>query len=131
MFLTLPIQERKKSREGSSLAHLFRVTSEGLPVLLPYITKQILCASAVDFKCLLQYKSIKFSSFSDCEFGEKASELMPGCCVVILGKKFFSSAYLSNHNFIFFVNYSMLCGFFNKIFNFYHLLSCNERLFCM
>lgn len=53
-------------------------------MILPHITKQILYASAVDFKHLLQYKIIKFSDFVNPEFGEKASKLMLGCCVVVL-----------------------------------------------
>ncbi|KAK4353077.1 hypothetical protein RND71_028595 [Anisodus tanguticus] len=65
---------------------VFRITSEGLPLLLPHITKQIVYASPVDFKHLLQYKSIKFGDFEDDEFREKASKLQFGCCAVILNK---------------------------------------------
>ncbi|XP_055810969.1 uncharacterized protein LOC129880797 [Solanum dulcamara] len=65
---------------------VFRITSEGLPLLLPHITKQIVYASPVDFKLLLQYKSIKFGDFVDAEFREKASKLQFGCCAVILNK---------------------------------------------
>ncbi|EXC09689.1 hypothetical protein L484_019786 [Morus notabilis] len=80
------IQERQTSREGSSAPCSFRISSEGLPVILPYITKQILHAFPVDFKHLLQYKSIKYADFVDSEFGKKASDLMQGCCVVVLRK---------------------------------------------
>ncbi|KAL0543244.1 hypothetical protein IC582_018334 [Cucumis melo] len=76
---------RQSSREGSSAPCSFRISSEGLPVILPYITKQILTISPVDFKHLLQYKSIKYSDFVDSAFGEKASNLMLGCCVIVLG----------------------------------------------
>lgn len=89
LILSLPSndkQERQTSREGSLAPCSFRVSSEGLPLILPYITKQILYASLVDFKHLLQYKSIKYADFVDAEFGNKASELMPGCCVVVLRK---------------------------------------------
>lgn len=79
-------QERQTSREGSTAPCCFRISSEGLPLILPYITKQILYASLIDFKHLLQYKSIKYSDFVDAEFGKKASDLMPGCCVVVLRK---------------------------------------------
>ncbi|KAJ8541980.1 hypothetical protein K7X08_016846 [Anisodus acutangulus] len=65
---------------------VFRITSEGLPLLLPHITKQIVYASPVDFKHLLQYRSIKFGDFEDAEFREKASKLQFGCCAVILNK---------------------------------------------
>ncbi|KAK9285133.1 hypothetical protein L1049_024318 [Liquidambar formosana] len=80
----LKMFERQTSKEGTSSPCTFRISSEGLPLLLPYISKQILCASQVDFKHLLQYKSIKFADFVDAEFGKKASELMLGCCVVVL-----------------------------------------------
>ncbi|KAF7839926.1 tRNA (cytosine(34)-C(5))-methyltransferase-like [Senna tora] len=82
----LKMFERQSSREGSSAPCAFRISSEGLPLILPYITKQILCASPVDFKHLLQYKAVKFGDFVDAEFGEKAANLMPGYCVVVLGK---------------------------------------------
>lgn len=75
-------QERQSSKEGSPCT--FRLSSEGLPLLLPYITKQILYASAIDFQHLLQYRTIKFPDFVDAKFGEEASALLPGCCVVVL-----------------------------------------------
>ncbi|XP_065874383.1 uncharacterized protein [Euphorbia lathyris] len=81
----LKMFERQTSREGTSAPCSFRISSEGLPVILPHITKQILCASPVDFKHLLQYKGVKYSDFVDSEFGEKASKLRMGCCVIILG----------------------------------------------
>lgn len=77
------LQERQKDVSAQCV---FRVTSEGLPLLLPHITKQIVYASPVDFKLLLQYKSIKFGDFVDAEFQEKASKLQFGCCAVILNK---------------------------------------------
>ncbi|XP_022844248.1 tRNA (cytosine(34)-C(5))-methyltransferase-like isoform X1 [Olea europaea var. sylvestris] len=80
----LKMFERQTSKEGTTAPCLFRISSEGLPLILPHITKQILYASAVDFKHLLQYKIIKFSDFVNPEFGEKASKLMLGCCVVVL-----------------------------------------------
>ncbi|KAJ4833650.1 hypothetical protein Tsubulata_001279 [Turnera subulata] len=80
----LKMFERQSSREGTSAPCAFRISSEGLPVILPHITKQIVYASLVDFKHLLQYKTIKFADFVDTEFGEKASKLMMGCCVVVL-----------------------------------------------
>ncbi|KAH6757363.1 S-adenosyl-L-methionine-dependent methyltransferases superfamily protein, partial [Perilla frutescens var. hirtella] len=76
--------ERQTSKEGSSAPCLFRISSEGLPLILPHITKQIIYASPIDFKHLLKYKSIKFPDFVDPCFREKASELILGCCVVIL-----------------------------------------------
>ncbi|KAK2438515.1 S-adenosyl-L-methionine-dependent methyltransferase superfamily protein [Trifolium repens] len=78
--------ERQTAREGSSSPCAFRISSEGLPLILPYITKQIIQASPVDFRRLLQDKDVKYTDFADAEFGEKAANLLPGCCVVILGK---------------------------------------------
>lgn len=80
--LGLKIFERQSSKEGSPCT--FRLSSEGLPLLLPYISKQILYASAIDFQHLLQYRIIKFPDFVDAKFGEQASALLQGCCVVIL-----------------------------------------------
>lgn len=87
--LALEFQERQSSKEGSLTQCAFRISSEGLPLLLPFMTKQILEASPVDFKHLLQYKTIKFADFVDTGFGEKASQLMLGCCVVVLRKGLF------------------------------------------
>ncbi|XP_047329348.1 RNA cytosine-C(5)-methyltransferase NSUN2 [Impatiens glandulifera] len=82
----LKMFERQSSTEGSLSQCSFRIASEGLPFLLPYITKQILYASPIDFKHLLQYKTIKFGDFVDANFGKAASELLMGCCVIVLGK---------------------------------------------
>ncbi|KAM1181875.1 hypothetical protein ACFX13_000436 [Malus domestica] len=82
----LKMFERQTAKEGNLAPCLFRISSEGLPLILPYITKQILCASLVDFKHLLEYKSIKFADFVDSEFGQKASGIMSGCCVIVLSK---------------------------------------------
>ncbi|XP_054822027.1 uncharacterized protein LOC129320546 isoform X2 [Prosopis cineraria] len=82
----LKMFERQSSREGNSAPCSFRISSEGLPVVLPYITKQILHASPVDFKRLLQNKAVRFADFVDAKFSEKAANLMLGCCVVVLGK---------------------------------------------
>ncbi|XP_061336578.1 uncharacterized protein LOC133283693 [Gastrolobium bilobum] len=82
----LKIFERQTSLGGGSAPCAFRITSEGLPLILPHITKQILSASPIDFKHLLQYRSVKFADFVDAEFGKRAANLMPGCCVVVLGE---------------------------------------------
>ncbi|XP_027179876.1 tRNA (cytosine(34)-C(5))-methyltransferase-like [Coffea eugenioides] len=78
--------ERQTSKEGTASACSFRISSEGLPLLLPHVTKQILYASTVDFKHLLQYKSIKFADFTDAEFRSQASNLSLGCCILVLIK---------------------------------------------
>ncbi|XP_026391156.1 tRNA (cytosine(34)-C(5))-methyltransferase-like [Papaver somniferum] len=77
--------ERQTVKEDSASECMYRISSEGLPLLLPYISKQILCASLADFKHLLQYRSIKFQDFVNPQFGEKASsEIKLGCCIVVL-----------------------------------------------
>lgn len=83
-FWLLNFQERQSSREGTSAPCSFRISSEGLPLILPYITKQILYALPVDLKHLLQYKSVKFADFVDADLGDKALKLQPGCCVIVL-----------------------------------------------
>ncbi|CAH2061519.1 unnamed protein product, partial [Thlaspi arvense] len=80
----LKMFERQSAKEGSSKPCSFRISSEGLPVILPYITKQILYTPMADFKHLLQYKSIKFPDFVNPQLGQKAIDLVLGCCVVIL-----------------------------------------------
>ncbi|GLU13090.1 hypothetical protein SLE2022_297370 [Rubroshorea leprosula] len=80
----LKMFERQSSREGTSAPCLFRISSEGLPVILPYVRKQILYAAPLDFKHLLQYKAVKFADFVDAEFGQKAANLMLGCCIMVL-----------------------------------------------
>ncbi|KAI5426412.1 hypothetical protein KIW84_032003, partial [Lathyrus oleraceus] len=82
----LKIFERQKSREGRSVECAFRIASEGLPLILPHITKQILSASAIDFKHLLQYKNVKCAEFVDAKFVEMVANLKPGCCVIVLGE---------------------------------------------
>ncbi|KAJ9564686.1 hypothetical protein OSB04_000652 [Centaurea solstitialis] len=82
----LKMFERQTSKEGTSSPCVFRISSEGLPLLLPHMTKQIACASPVDFKHLLQYKSIKFPDFVNDGFREKIATLALGCCVVVLNR---------------------------------------------
>ncbi|CAO2169450.1 unnamed protein product [Urochloa humidicola] len=74
--------ERHRSKDGCSCA--YRMSYEGLSLLLPYINKRILYASPLDFHRLLQYRTINFAHFVDSRFGEEAASLMPGCCVVVL-----------------------------------------------
>ncbi|KAI3975356.1 hypothetical protein MKX01_022118 [Papaver californicum] len=77
--------ERQTVKEDSASECMYRISSEGLPLLLPYISKQILRASLADFKHLLQYRSIKFADFVDPQFREKASsQIKLGCCIVVL-----------------------------------------------
>lgn len=80
----LKMFERQTSKDGNSSQCRYRISSEGLPLLLPYITKQILLASVVDFKRLLEKNSIRFGDFIDAELNESASKLELGCCVVVL-----------------------------------------------
>uniref|UniRef100_A0A1D1ZIH6 tRNA (Cytosine(34)-C(5))-methyltransferase n=2 Tax=Anthurium amnicola TaxID=1678845 RepID=A0A1D1ZIH6_9ARAE len=85
--LGLKIFERQTSKDAyASTPCSFRISSEGIPLLLPYISKQILSASLTDFHNLLKYRNIKFSEFVDADFGQKASNLLLGCCVIVLNK---------------------------------------------
>ncbi|KAH0912841.1 hypothetical protein HID58_036162 [Brassica napus] len=80
----LKMFERQTAKEVGSKPCSFRISSEGLPVILPYITKQVLYSPMADFKHLLEYKSIKFPDFVNKQLGQKAIDLVLGCCVVIL-----------------------------------------------
>uniref|UniRef100_A0A0E0EMG4 SAM-dependent MTase RsmB/NOP-type domain-containing protein n=1 Tax=Oryza meridionalis TaxID=40149 RepID=A0A0E0EMG4_9ORYZ len=80
--LGLKMFETHRSKDGCPCA--YRLSYEGLPLLLPYISKRILCASPNDFLRLLQYRTVNFAHFIDARFGEEAASLIPGCCVVIL-----------------------------------------------
>ncbi|EOA28565.1 hypothetical protein CARUB_v10024783mg [Capsella rubella] len=80
----LKMFERQSAKEGSSTLCPFRISSEGLPVILPYITKQALYTPMADFKLLLQDKSIKFMDFVNPQLAQKATDLVMGSCVVIL-----------------------------------------------
>uniref|UniRef100_A0A0A8ZLX2 RNA cytosine-C(5)-methyltransferase NSUN2-like PUA domain-containing protein n=1 Tax=Arundo donax TaxID=35708 RepID=A0A0A8ZLX2_ARUDO len=80
--LSILFQETHRSKDGCSCP--YRLTYEGLPLLLPYVSKRILYASPVDFHRLLQYRTINFAHFVDARLGEEAAFLTPGCCVVVL-----------------------------------------------
>ncbi|KAJ8544025.1 hypothetical protein K7X08_025643 [Anisodus acutangulus] len=67
----LKMFERQTSKDGASAPRIFRLSFEGLSLMLPHITKQILYAFTADVKHLLQYKSIKFGDFMDAEFENK------------------------------------------------------------
>ncbi|KAH8958486.1 hypothetical protein BDL97_06G027000 [Sphagnum fallax] len=81
----LKIFERQQPKDGTSPC-AFRIASEGLPVLLPYMTKHIVFASKRDFKLLLSNKVVSFSAFSD-NFSVALQNLLHGCCVVALPAK--------------------------------------------
>ncbi|KAH9558782.1 hypothetical protein CY35_06G025200 [Sphagnum magellanicum] len=81
----LKIFERQQPKDGTSPC-AFRIASEGLPVLLPYMTKQIVFASKRNFKLLLSNKVVSFSAFSD-NFSVALQNLLHGCCVVALPAK--------------------------------------------
>ncbi|KAL8476218.1 hypothetical protein ACS0TY_028761 [Phlomoides rotata] len=83
----LKMFERQTSKEGASTPCQFRISSEGLPLILPHITKQLLYASPIDFEHLLKYKSVKLQDFVNPEFAEKATNLLLGCCVVLLSRE--------------------------------------------
>lgn len=95
VFICYKSQERQTSKDGTSTSCRFRISSEGLPLLLPYITKQVLLAPLLDFKHLLQYKSIKFGDLVDSDLKEKTSAIELGCCVVVLKEGL--SVLLSSH----------------------------------
>ncbi|XP_035820079.1 RNA cytosine-C(5)-methyltransferase NSUN2 isoform X3 [Zea mays] len=74
--------ERHRSKDPCPCA--YRLSYDGLSLVLPSISKRILYASALEFHRLVQYRSISFAHFTDTRFGEQAASLTPGCCVVVL-----------------------------------------------
>lgn len=79
----LKMFERQTAKEGVSLCS-YRISSEGLPLLLPYLRKQVIYASKEDFELLLSSRTVSFAAFQDPEFRTEASNLVPGCCVLVL-----------------------------------------------
>ncbi|KAG0558875.1 hypothetical protein KC19_10G061000 [Ceratodon purpureus] len=79
----MKIFERLQSKEADTTCD-FRISSEGLPLLLPHMTKQIVRASMKDFRLLLANKVISFSTFKGSDFAVALKELNHGCCVVAL-----------------------------------------------
>lgn len=75
-------QERHRSKDPCPCA--YRLSYDGLSLVLPSISERILYASALEFHRLVQYRSISFAHFTDTRFGEQAASLTPGCCVVVL-----------------------------------------------
>ena len=112
VFICSKSQERQTSKDGTSTSCRFRISSEGLPLLLPYLTKQVLLAPLVDFKHLLQYKSIKFGDLVDTDLKEKTSAIELGCCVVVLKEGLsvlLSSQFLKSNHCV--EKYSSLCSY--------------------
>ncbi|KAG0558873.1 hypothetical protein KC19_10G060800 [Ceratodon purpureus] len=80
----MKIFERLQSKEADTTCD-FRISSEGLPLLLPHMTKQIVRASMKDFRLLLANKVISFSTFKGSDFAVALKELNHArCCVVAL-----------------------------------------------
>lgn len=76
-------QERQQPKDGTSPCS-FRIASEGLPFLLPHMSKQIVLAPKEDFRLLLANKVVPFSAFNDSSFSAALQNLKHGCCVVAL-----------------------------------------------
>ncbi|KAG6543266.1 hypothetical protein Mapa_015180 [Marchantia paleacea] len=82
----LKIFERQAPME--TVAHCaFRIASEGLPVMLPHMTKQIVHTTRADFKLLLNEKAVPFHAFNEPDFMNALQSLLPGCCVVVLPER--------------------------------------------
>ncbi|XP_024545501.1 tRNA (cytosine(34)-C(5))-methyltransferase [Selaginella moellendorffii] len=79
----LKIFERHSNKEDASACN-FRIASEGLPLLLPHLTKQLLYATKDDFKLLLSPSAVPFVAFKDPAFTSAMQSLLVGCCVVVL-----------------------------------------------
>ncbi|CAN8328548.1 unnamed protein product [Cochlearia groenlandica] len=80
----LKMFEKQSAKECEANCCSFRITSEGLPLILPYMTKQILYATMAEFKNLLRHKSVKFPDLVNPQFVQDAAELAMGYCAVVL-----------------------------------------------
>lgn len=75
--------ERQTLRENSSPC-AFRITSEGLPGILPHLTKQIIPCSLSDFCLLLSRRSLRFAEFENPELVKAFESSLLGCLVLTL-----------------------------------------------
>ncbi|KAL2635588.1 hypothetical protein R1flu_007067 [Riccia fluitans] len=82
----LKIFERQTAKE--TIEHCaFRIASEGLPVLLPHMTKQIVHITKADFKLMLTANAVPFHAFSEADFAKSLRSLLLGCFVVVLPER--------------------------------------------
>lgn len=84
----LKIFERQQSSAAGTSACPFRIVSEGLPTLLPHMTKQIVnCKSTKDFRSLLSGKALPFHAIEDSSFATGLQDLQIGCCVIAFSQE--------------------------------------------
>ena len=64
----------------------FRILSEGLPLLLPHITRQMVHCSPPDFRRLLTERSLTFDAFEDPELVKALRGALMGCLILKLNR---------------------------------------------
>lgn len=111
---SLRMFERQDSKDGKTFCP-YRISQEGLPVLLPHITKQIFYPSIREFTAILRDRSVQLPpdlvipaqqangaetkapekervdtriAFSDSRALEGISTLQVGCCIAVLHKEY-------------------------------------------
>eukprot|EP00897_Mesotaenium_endlicherianum_P001484 jgi/Mesen1/1363/ME000013S00855 len=76
-------QERQSMKEGMAPC-AFRIAAEGLPILLPHITRQIVECGPRDFKLVLARRSLHFEAFHDLALVKALQDSLMGCLVLAL-----------------------------------------------
>eukprot|EP00271_Cylindrocystis_brebissonii_P018703 TRINITY_DN5426_c0_g2_i1.p1 TRINITY_DN5426_c0_g2~~TRINITY_DN5426_c0_g2_i1.p1 ORF type:complete len:1077 (+),score=238.17 TRINITY_DN5426_c0_g2_i1:140-3370(+) len=74
----------RQSVKDPTVKCAYRITSEGLPLILPHLTRQILHCNAVDFRHLLANRNVAFDSFTTPETTAGLQAALPGCVVMVL-----------------------------------------------
>jgi 16S rRNA C967 or C1407 C5-methylase (RsmB/RsmF family) len=74
----------------------YRICQEGLHVVLPYITKQIVYANEEDFISVIEKPQTHTSTFKDPDFIQQVQSQQLGCVIVILKRDNASASVLSS-----------------------------------
>uniref|UniRef100_A0A7S4C5M2 SAM-dependent MTase RsmB/NOP-type domain-containing protein n=1 Tax=Chrysotila carterae TaxID=13221 RepID=A0A7S4C5M2_CHRCT len=73
--------------ERTAVSMSFRIAQEGVPCLLPYMTKQLLFASATEVRHLLTHRVVPASGFESERLRQAIRDVSAGSCVVVLDPK--------------------------------------------
>eukprot|EP00898_Chlorokybus_atmophyticus_P000654 jgi/Chlat1/158/Chrsp1S03099 len=79
----LKVFERQETKDTSP-GCTYRLAQEGLPVVLPFLTKQRVHATEGEFRRLLVSRSVAVSAFTDPETAADLKNVRSGCCVVVM-----------------------------------------------
>eukprot|EP00850_Spirogloea_muscicola_P015329 SM000116S24250 [mRNA] locus=s116:328674:336186:+ [translate_table: standard] len=79
--------ERQSVKDGTVKCP-FRITSEGLPIVLPHLSRQILMCTPRDFRHLLTRRSVQLGMFQAPALVEALRGVDYGCCIFALDDGF-------------------------------------------